>query len=195
VTSRFAAALVALLSNFLFVSAVSAEPIVRYSTSGRPGNWLLDFSVTNTLGVPNLNIYFFGVRLPEHDTFAPDGWIDAVERNWTNAIYGGSATVYTNNWIVPTQGDPSDIDMGATLSGFRSRVTAVAAPTSVQWFAFAAPPGFPDSTIRYEGSDHFNSAENPGFEGVASPTPEPTSLLLAGLGLACYLRRRYHASV
>ena len=45
-------ALVAFFGNLLFAATASAEPIVNYSLTGEPGNWLLDFAVTNTLGVP-----------------------------------------------------------------------------------------------------------------------------------------------
>jgi hypothetical protein len=179
-------ALVAFCGNLLSATA-SAEPIVQYSLTGESGDWLLDFSVTNALGVDGLGIYFFGVRLPERDIVAsPTGWDSEPWPAWTNTDYGGSSTLYNNNWINLTL---FDIGAGATLSGFAARVTSMAEPTSVAWFAFAH--GTDDGSIRYEGSDHFGRAENPGFEGVASPTPEPASVLLAATGLAIYLRRRY----
>jgi hypothetical protein len=182
-------ALVAFFGNLLFASTASAEPIVNYSLTGESGNWLLDFSVTNTLGVERLGIYFFGVRLPEHDPLAsPTGWDSERWPEWMNTPSGGSSTLYNNNWITTpsSNGGNDDIAMGATLSGFAVRVTSIAEPTSVQWFSFAYGGG-----ARYEGSDHFNRAENPGFEGVASPTPEPASVVLTATGLGIYLRRRY----
>lgn len=51
-TGRLMVALVAFFGNLLFAATASAEPIVNYSLTGEPGNWLLDFAVTNTLGVP-----------------------------------------------------------------------------------------------------------------------------------------------
>jgi hypothetical protein len=168
-------ALVAFCGNLLSATA-SAEPIVNYSLTGESGNWLLDFAVTNTLGVEGLGIYFFGVRLPEHDPLAsPTGWDSEVSREWTNTNLGGSSTLYNNNWITNPGGN--DIDMGATPSGFAARVTSTAQPTSVQWFSFAFGGG-----PRYEGSDHFYLALNPGFEGVASATQNPHRCSLPGLG-------------
>jgi len=186
VTGRSRVVLVAFLANLVFVTATSAEPIVKYSVTGEPGNWLLDFSVTNTLGVEGLNIYFFGVQLPERDVFAsPTDWSSHI-LEWRNAFYGGSSTLYNNNWTTRTNDPGPDIDMGATLSGFAARVRSMEEPTSVPWFAIAYGNG-----ARYEGSDHFWLPEAPGFEGVASPTPEPAAVLLTATGFAIYLRRRY----
>jgi len=151
--------------------AAQAAPLVSYNVSGSAGAYVLDFSVTNTLGGSN-GIYFFGV-VPPSFSAAPSGW--DVFRNgapWDNVAFGGSAQVYTSNWFTDPFGG-STIQAGDTLSGFR--ITTATLPLGgVQWFAYAARGA-------YWGGDNFNSYSNPGFEGTAfaatSAVPGPMAAL------------------
>lgn len=170
-------------------SPVQAQspPTVTMTTSGSSGNYTLDFSVMNNLG-STLDIYFFGVLVDSGRditgspvSFNPNTW-----SSWNNASYGGSATVYNNNWIdLSFNGLPA----GNTLSGFDVHSTDAVAPTNVQWFAYAYG-GY------YSGTGNFNSQGNPGFEGNAgngANVPEPGALaMIASLGLtgAAMLRRK-----
>lgn len=166
--------------SFLYVTNASGAPIVSYSIMGSSSNWTLDFSVTNTLGDSN-QIYFFGVSLPDRNiTGTPTGWDSDRWSLWNNNFYGGSNIDYNNNWIdrFVDSGSPNMIDPGETLDGFEVFVDTYLAPTSVQWFAYAA-------NGTYTGSDYFNLDENPGFEGVAiNVVPEPSTFVLLGAGLA-----------
>jgi len=107
-----------------------------------------------------------------------------------DASVGGSSTIYNNNWL--EQHNFSYLSNGTTLSGFKPVSTALTAPTSVEWFAFAFM-GF------YDGpGPFFNTRTNPGFEGVASlaQTPLPATLplmlggLVAGRWLVSRMRRK-----
>lgn len=167
----------------LGVGTLSAEPIVTYAVSGSPGDWTLDFNVENTT---NQLLYFFGVDLPSGLIGSPTGWV--TDDTWNTGIDGGSGINYDNTWITLVNG-VDGIPIGGSLSGYLVTDTSLAAPTSVNWFAytFDAYGGSP-----YTGSDNFNGVDNPGFEGVAeSATPEPvTTVLLAVAVLIMVLRRK-----
>jgi len=108
---------------------------------------------------------------------------------WHDA-YGGSSLIYNNNWIDETY---TFLPAGQTLSGFDVVSMDATAPTAVNWFAYA-------NLGVYTGTGYFNTATNPGFEGVASGssststgTPEPGACALfgsIGLAAASFLRRR-----
>lgn len=186
------AALTLLLGD---VGQAKAEPIVSYTANGSTGDWTLDFSVENPLGGTN-DIYFFGVDVANSTLVGiPAGW-ELHSSPWSNQPYGGSSTNYDDNWISASNG--SDIIPGETLGGFTIHTTDATIPTSVQWYAYAV-------FGQYTGSDYFNSSSNPGFEGVAdfstpppSAVPEPSSLVLLGIGAAGLgvfrLRRRKPSS-
>ncbi|MEA2552204.1 MAG: hypothetical protein QOJ65_380 [Fimbriimonadaceae bacterium] len=169
----------------LLVAGLSvAAPLVTYTTAGSAGDWTLNFSITNTLGMDDHEIYFFGVKLDARDIAAtPTDWNSGIWPTWSNSPYGGSSTDYNNTWIELSRANR--IPNGGTLSGFLVHSTSVDAPISVKWFAFSV--GSDD----YTGGDNFNYDWNPGFEGVAG-VPEPaTALVLAGMiGLGALKRRR-----
>jgi hypothetical protein len=169
-----------------------ASPVhVTYLVSGSSGDWDLNFSVTDNLG-GTTGIYFFGVALPATDIVgSPSGWAyPSFDNPWTNAPYGGSSTVYNNPWCAATcSGDFSDVILpGQTLSGFVVEDTAVVAPSSVQWFAYAHGG-------TYTGGGNFGGDSYPGFEGTAgiltaTPLPSTWTMLIAGfVGLAFFAYR------
>lgn len=172
---------IALLASSLVTGAMAA-PLVDYTVSGVSGNYALDFSVTNNLG-SGQGLYFFGVKLGARDIVAsPSPFNPNTWTTWQNSGFGGSFTVYNNNWI---DSKNVGISNGNTVSGFTVHITDVTAPTSVSWFAY----GFGSA---YQGSDNFNSQDNPGFEGLASPraVPEPMSMIAMGAGLVGLMARR-----
>ncbi len=169
----------------LTAGAAYAGPIVTYSVSGSANNWTLDFSVQNTLNPADMDIYFFGVELDTGRNIAgsPAGYDPDVWPTWDNTGYGGSATIYNNNWI---DFSISNLLPGNTLSGFQALYTGASAPTSVKFFCF----GVGMNGGQYSGNDYINHPGNPGFEGIAT-VPAPASLGLMGLaGLAAARRRR-----
>ena len=177
----------------LYASPANAAPIVSYTVNGTPGDWMLEFSITNTLGIPDQQIYFFGVELPARDILnSPTEWDPDLWTSYDNSSNGGSIRIYNNVWTffgnVPELTEP-EISMGETQAGFVARVSSLVAPTSVNWFAYSL------GDTPYMGSDAFNIPTNPGFEGVASNTttavPEPVTFVLIGSGtvLAAASRR------
>ena len=176
-----------MLKGFLFIVAsaysfvASSAPIVTYEVSGSPGNYTLDFSVTNNLN-SGFDIYLFGVELSGGNISGiPDGYETLFSISASD--YGGSGTTYNNNWI---DWSYSKLISGDTLDGFKVSITDSVAPTSVKWLAFAWDP-VNSSQGQYLGTDFFNTQANPGFEGVAREAnisvPEPATLALFGLGL------------
>lgn len=169
----------------LMAGAASAAPVVTYSVSGSAGNWTLDFSVQNTLNPAGMDIYFFGVELDTGRNIAgsPAGFDPDVWTSWDNLGYGGSSTVYNNNWIDFSFGN---LLPGNTVSGFQAIYTGASVPSSVKYFCY----GYDPSGGQYNGTDNFNNQGNPGFEGTAY-VPAPASLAVMGLaGLAATRRRR-----
>jgi hypothetical protein len=168
------------------VLVAEAAPVdVTFTTSGSPGDWVYDFSVTDNLGGTN-DLYFFGVQAPAIDIInQPAGWTPG-DIPWDNSIRGGSSTVYNNNWCCNFGG----ITPGQTVSGFLVGDTSTTPLTSIPWFAYAYGG-------TYTGGGNFSTDVNPGFEGVAgagSVIPEPSTwammlLGFAGLGFAGYRRR------
>ncbi|MDO8988745.1 MAG: PEP-CTERM sorting domain-containing protein [Sideroxyarcus sp.] len=174
---------------FFCASIVQAAPVVTFTTSGSAGSWLVDFSVTNTLGGTN-NIYFFGVQAPTTNIVSsPTGWTSY--QTFSNiSAFGGSSATYNDVWLIPTSSS-AVITPGDTVGGFNVIYNTVDAPTSVSWFAFS----YGDT---YTGSDHFYNDKNPGFQGVATveqtvtavPEPETYAMLMVGLGLLGFSARR-----
>jgi hypothetical protein len=188
--------LVLVLAVMIFSVPAMAAPIVSYSTSGGPMNWVLDFSVNNTLGDGN-DVYILGVQ-PEYGitTGGPTGWFINYWPSWNNQSYfgAGSNITYYHTWYDPTY---TLLPAGNTLSGFQVQVFSTEAPTSVPWFTASYGGSY------YEGQDYIYS--NQGyplfmvFEGTAyaqqNAVPIPGALWLFGPGLVglAGLRRRFSA--
>jgi len=168
--------------------ALAAPITVTYTASGGPGNYVLDFSLTNNI-VDGHVVYMWGVDVPDDPAQVnPGGWIDpgyAVNTGW----WGGSGRIYPSDvWAV--NGWASGVAFGQTLSGFRVNTASI--PDIIHYFAISYGGG-----IRYTGEFQFLSADNPGFEGIDDPgpggnvVPEPASMLLFGTGcLAAFLLKR-----
>ena len=103
------------------VETAQASPIdVSYSVSGSPGEWLLDFTVTNNLdqfGGPGQLIYLFAVALPSTDiSLSPPNWAYAQQ----NVEYA-SGPVYNNAWCINACIDNPRKPPGRSLYGTRLR--------------------------------------------------------------------------
>ena len=169
-------------------AAAAAKPVdMTFTVTGTPGDWTLNFDVANNMTGTDLSLYFVGVAV-DGGTVAgnPLDFSSTAYPTWNNVVYGGSDFTYNGVWINNGHVDYA----GQNLGGFLVNTTSVAAPTSVEWFAFF-------SGSEYVGLSSLNTENgNPGFGGFASPmvssVPEPSSfaLLLAGLGVAGFLARR-----
>lgn len=155
---------------FLVMSSIAANdshagPVfVSYTVSGTPGNYDLDFSVTNNMTAWHQNVYLFGVSLSGFDVASsPPPFFSLGATTLNFAFYGGSNTSYNTNW----QADPTQMDLfpGDTLSGFIAHDTDLVAPTAVSWFAFSQDEvGFDNEP--YTGGGSFNSALQPVESGI-----------------------------
>jgi hypothetical protein len=198
---KFLAGMMFSFLALILVAPGFASPIVTYTVSGSSGNWTLDFSVTNTLGVNNLDIYFFGITNPDYPTTVsgPINWdiwpfLPVNPYNWGgpninfNVAWGGMGGSLTV---------PDMIQNGETLSGFKSVYLTTDIPTNIQYIAYAYD--WTAQTAVYTGTDYFNNFlynRNPLFSGNATmaPVPEPISMLLFGtgiVGVGGYLRRKF----
>jgi len=178
---------------FVSASVASAAPAVSSTVSGYAGNWILDFEVTNTLGVANLDIYLWGVALPAGSISAtPASWGVFAGSGYTVSSFGGSDIIYDYSWMFSWPNFSGLIHNGDTLGGFQVTVNTLSAPPSASWFAFAND--WTNGVATYGGSDYFNTPKNPGFEGtiVYQAVPEPSSMLffVAGLAGMALLRKR-----
>ena len=190
--SGFRKSLLGLIASLVLLGGAShalADPVdVSFTVSGSPGSWLLDFSITNNLGGGTNDVYFFGTQLSARNIAgSPSGWNPDTWTTWDNTGYGGSSTVYNNNWIA---GTGTGIYSGNTLSGFQVLVTDLVAPINVPWFAYSFY-----LNGEYTGSGCDRCGQNPLFEGTtgvsAVPLPATLPLFASGLaGLGWLSRRR-----
>lgn len=176
------------LASLAALSVISAAamaqraPTVTFSVSGSSGAWDLNFNVQNNFLSGEGKIYFFGVLLGAGNIqSSPSSWDPNTWPTWSNSGFGGSSTVYDNNWI--DLSFSNNIAEGTGMSGFVARSGDVNMPTTVQYFCYAF-------NGTYGGSDFFNSATNPGFEGRATVVPEPATLSVLALGVAALARKR-----
>lgn len=161
-----------------FAASNASADSASYTLSGSAGNWTLDFTFVNDLGVNDLDIYFVGFDLPGAAYISsPSGWSD----------YGG----YGGYGITPLNYNNSIPDMiqnGESLGGFKILSSSLSAPTSVGWFAYHYD--FANNSATWNGE------YNPVFFGNATvavaavPEPETYAMLLAGLGLLGFVARR-----
>ncbi len=178
------------------VKESNAGPIdVSYTVSGSSGSYDLDFSVTNNmLAWPTQNVYFFAVRLGvDAITGSPAPFINNAPMDWNPVGNGGSNTNYDNTWIsAPTAGA---LLPGTTLSGFIVNIPDLVSPTAVQWTVLAVSPG---QLHPYTGGGNYNPQANPGFEGLAAPVPEPSTLVMSAILLGMlgsgWIRKRLKRS-
>jgi hypothetical protein len=174
-----------------------AAILVSYTIGGSPGDYELNFSVTNNmLAWPTQNIYAFGVRLSGDDIIgSPAIFSDSHPMDFNPFGSGGSNTNYNTLWqnvaAYPTY---TNFLPGQTYAGFVAHITDQEAPTAVSWFAVSVSPGRADL---YTGGENYDppgiqGQENPGFEGVALPAvaaaaaPEPSTLVMSLIALGLF---------
>jgi hypothetical protein len=171
-----------LISPTAFALTVG-EDYVSYTVSGTPGDWTLDFHVTNYYGVTNEDIYWFGVSLSPGDTIvgSPPGWAEFLPNG-----------IYNLMWIDYPGFYPADasiaslIENGETLNGFLVKDQSATAPASVLWFAAHHDFEGPAGDIYKEGTARQKTSTIPGV-------PEPSTILLCGFGLSglILVRKRF----
>lgn len=158
-------------------NAYAAPVEVTYTTTSLPGNYVLNFTVTNNISSdPQQYVYQWGVSLPYDASLgSPEGFTQQKDP-FNSTAYGGSGLTYNDRWADYSF---NQIIPGASLSGFTIHVSSL--PETISFYAFA-----------YDKSGIYTSDHNPLFEGVAvesktsllsvAQVPEPVTLLLLGLG-------------
>jgi len=189
---------------FSCIVPASANSIdVGFSVSGTPGNYTLDFSVTNNaVG----DLYFFGISLPGSSTAAsPSGFSDhgiwqfpTMTSDFQCPSLGAciqGVPIYGSTWSDNGSSTRSSgpyftsLLPGTTVSGFDVHISDLVAPSSVPFFAVNCVDNF------------YCSANYPIVEGIASAqgvatTPVPLHSLplfasvLVALGLFGWLRKK-----
>jgi hypothetical protein len=173
----------------IFSSWVQAGPIVTYTVSGTTNNWILDFSITNSLNVPNLDLYQFGIAEGTGEIVgSPTNWAPLLDNPINiGTTFPTAPDLFVNIWTadIPNGGL---IKSGETVSGFIVRSTSSLMPQSVEWYAIAFDYT-PDGHATYSGNDYYFSASNPLFVGTATATvPEyGSTLLFLSIGIASVL--------
>jgi hypothetical protein len=167
----------------LGVGTLSAKPIVTYTATGSPGDWTLDFTVTNTT---DQLLYHFAVALPYAITGIPSGW----EYYFYVDPQGCGCSPYRNSFVT-INGAEDDVPIGGSLSGFLLQVNSLAPPATLDWAA-ATYDGY--GGMPYTGTDSTDpmDPDNAQFIGTASiTTPEPvTTGSLVAAALLMILWRR-----
>lgn len=202
---------IAAFSVVTTTASANAQPIsVDYNVTGSAGNWLFNFTVTNTgVGAPaDLGVYLFGVKVgPTAIAAKPSNWSQFMAIKTTY----GSGNTYANVWHA---NNDFGVGVGNSVSGFSAFNYDQVALTEVKWFAYAISNGQAAAGEWYEGGGNFNGQTyNPGFESTATGTyeaavnavlrepddpppvvvtPEPSSYVLMASGLLAlgYISRR-----
>jgi hypothetical protein len=164
--------LAAIAALAVSATTANAQPVnVNYVVTGSAGNWLFDFTVSNTGAgaAADLGVYLFGVQIgPTAVASSPANWSQFI--TWTTS--SGSGTTYANTWMTDQS---TGIGVGSSLSGFSAHSFALEAPTQVKWFAYAISQTQANEGTWYEGGDNFNGLTyNPAFESTATGTYIPT---------------------
>jgi hypothetical protein len=184
----------ALVSGSVFFASASAID-VTYTSSGSPGEYLLNFTVVNgTSAAYNHSVYFLGVDLPKNPPQGyPTGWDDQGGVNWnTSWTPGGQNIFFPSNWYTDPQGS-AVIVSGGSQSGFTVRVDSI--PGTIHWFAYTR------GVNPYMGSDAFYTGTTAAFQGLSSnplpvvasavPLPAPVFFFIPGLLGLIGIRRKF----
>jgi hypothetical protein len=184
--------LIALFAAAAMAASAQRAPTVSYTVSGSAGDWTLDFTVQNNFNSGEGSLYFFGVNLDSGNDVSgsPSQWDPTLNPTWNPLAQGnaGPSETFNNTWTNPTiQTFPQNlINPGQSLSGFDVVSTDASAPTSVDYFAYAAGG-------TYTGNDYFGTNTNPGFSGDALPpsgSPEPFTMGSIVLCLGGAIKRK-----
>ena len=152
----------AFLALLLPICGLAIPVSMTYTVSGTPGDYTLDFSLTNNIpAADGMAVYFFGVQLSDSGSMGvPNSDWGAYALSWSISGEGGSSLLYNDLWASAFYSGEA-LPSGSTLSGFTVQFTGSVVPVSVPFFAFGVYG-------EYGGTDNFNTSTNPGFEGTAT---------------------------
>jgi hypothetical protein len=187
------------LSYLTPVACVMGQPLVIYTVSGTPGDFILDFTFNNaTPPAPPFDLYLINIQVNGAISDTPSDYYGSSFDNPHFFSLQNAQGVTVNygpfnvQWIDPTY---ALLPPGNSLTGFEVSDNDLIAPASVPFYIFATDGG---GLADYTGPGNLNAGNpyNPFFAGNAiEVVPEPTTISMVAVSGLLLLFRKSRSKV